>query len=93
VAGPAAFDPGTRALYTAVLRSDLAELLPDDAAAGRLARQTFTLAEFLTDHAPDRRPPHLGRSAITQTHCHQHAVMGSRPTSGCSTSPSCCGWG
>ena len=61
---------------TAVLRSDLTELLPNDVAAGRLARQTFTLAEFLTDHAPDWRPPHLGRSAITQTHCHQHAVMG-----------------
>jgi FAD/FMN-containing dehydrogenase/Fe-S oxidoreductase len=61
---------------TAVLRSDLAELLPNDAAAGRLARQTFTLAEFLTEHAPDWRPPRLGRSAITQTHCHQHAVMG-----------------
>ena len=61
---------------TAVLRSDLAELLPNDATAGRLARQTFTLAQFLTDHAPDWRPPRLGRSAITQTHCHQHAVMG-----------------
>ena len=61
---------------TAVLRGDLAELLPGHAAADRLARQTFTLAEFLTDHAPGWRPPRLDRSTIAQTHCHQHAVMG-----------------
>jgi Fe-S oxidoreductase len=61
---------------TAALRSDLGELLPDDATAARLARQTFTLAEFLDDRAPDWRPRRLDRAAITQTHCHQHAVMG-----------------
>jgi Fe-S oxidoreductase len=61
---------------TAVLRSDLEELLPGDADARRLAARTFTLAEFLTRHAPAWRPPRLHRSSISQTHCHQHAVMG-----------------
>jgi Fe-S oxidoreductase len=61
---------------TAVLRGDLEELLPQEGGARRLAGRTFTLAEFLTEHAPGFRPPRLHRSAITQTHCHQHAVMG-----------------
>jgi FAD/FMN-containing dehydrogenase/Fe-S oxidoreductase len=61
---------------TAVLRSDLVELVPNDATAMGLARQTRTLAEFLTEHAPGWQPPPLDRSAITQAHCHQHAVLG-----------------
>ena len=61
---------------TAVLRGDLEELLPGDQDASRLARRTFTLAEFLGEHAPGWRPPRLRRASISQTHCHQHAVMG-----------------
>jgi len=64
---------------TAVFRSDLVELLPDDGMAARLERQTRTLAEFLGEYAPEWAPPRLGRVAITQTHCHQYAVMGFGP--------------
>ncbi len=61
---------------TAVLRSDAGELLDDDEDIRRLTRQTVTLAELLQDRAPDWRPPQLGVPAIVQTHCHQHAVLG-----------------
>jgi Fe-S oxidoreductase len=61
---------------TAVLRSDATELLPGDRRAARLAAQTFTLAEFLTQHAAGWTPPKLSRQALSQPHCHQHAVLG-----------------
>ncbi|KAA0021765.1 FAD-binding and (Fe-S)-binding domain-containing protein [Antrihabitans cavernicola] len=61
---------------TAVLRSDVVELLPDDPRAHSLAAATRTLAEFL-DVDPDWTPPQLdGVRAVVQPHCHQHAVMG-----------------
>ncbi|HKR52334.1 MAG TPA: FAD-binding and (Fe-S)-binding domain-containing protein [Pseudonocardiaceae bacterium] len=60
----------------AMLRSDLAELLPDDPAATALARLVRTLAEVLRDRAPDWHPPGLDRDALQQVHCHQHAVLG-----------------
>jgi len=60
---------------TAVLRSDIVELLPDDPRAHRVAAATRTLAEFLAETG--WRPPSLeGVEAIAQPHCHQHAVMG-----------------
>ncbi|NMN95412.1 FAD-binding and (Fe-S)-binding domain-containing protein [Antrihabitans stalactiti] len=61
---------------TAVLRSDLVELLPDDERAVAVAAATQTLAEFLTaDEA--WTPPRLdGMTLIVQPHCHQHAVTG-----------------
>jgi FAD/FMN-containing dehydrogenase/Fe-S oxidoreductase len=63
---------------TAVFRSDAAELFPADHDVRKLSRQTVTLAELLTEHSPGYRPPRLpaGTSAITQVHCHQHAVLG-----------------
>ncbi|MEE1942092.1 FAD-binding and (Fe-S)-binding domain-containing protein [Streptomyces sp. TRM 70361] len=61
---------------TAVFRADGPELLPDDPDIGRLKRQTRTLAEVLTERAPDWEPPRLDRSAVVQPHCHQHAVLG-----------------
>ncbi|HEY8743138.1 MAG TPA: FAD-linked oxidase C-terminal domain-containing protein, partial [Chloroflexota bacterium] len=60
---------------TAVLRSDMVELLPDDHRAAGLKLATKTLAELLTE----RRwtpPPLAGIDAVAQPHCHQHAVMG-----------------
>jgi Fe-S oxidoreductase len=58
---------------TAVFRDDAKDLLP-----GRLselaAAQTRTLAELLS--ATDWQPPAVGREALVQTHCHQHAVLG-----------------
>ncbi|HLV54457.1 MAG TPA: FAD-binding and (Fe-S)-binding domain-containing protein [Actinotalea caeni] len=70
---------------TAVLRSDLLELLGDDPRSQRLARGVHTLAELLTAPAPlgpgeDWQPPDLaGLEVVAQPHCHQHAVMGYGP--------------
>jgi FAD/FMN-containing dehydrogenase/Fe-S oxidoreductase len=61
---------------TAVFRSDVAELFPDDSDVARLKQQTVTLAEVLTEHTPDWAPPRLERRVHVQTHCHQHAVLG-----------------
>lgn len=60
---------------TAALRTDLPELLPG-AASARLAAGVYTFAEALQRFAPDWKPPRLDLSAITQVHCHQHAVLG-----------------
>jgi len=66
---------------TAVLRSDLLDLLPDDPRATAVARATHTLAELLTAPAPigpgDRwQLPDLSDvTAVVQPHCHHHAVM------------------
>lgn len=66
---------------TAVLRSDLVELFPQDPRAAAIAKQTYTLAELLTAPAPVGpaawEPPRLdGMSLVVQPHCHHHAVMG-----------------
>ena len=61
---------------TAVFRSDGPDLLDGDEDMRRLAQQTRTLAELLTERAPDWQPPRLGVPALVQTHCHQHAVLG-----------------
>jgi Fe-S oxidoreductase len=65
---------------TAVLRSDLAELLADDPRAPVVAAATRTLAEVLLDAPGDWGPGVLdgldGLTVIAQPHCHQHAVMG-----------------
>jgi Fe-S oxidoreductase len=66
---------------TAVLRSDLLDLLPGDPRAVAVARATRTLAELLTAPAPigpgDRwRLPDLSDvTAVVQPHCHHHSVM------------------
>ena len=61
---------------TAVLRGDIAELLPDDPRARQVQAATRTLAELLTA-TPGWEPPDLaGVRAVAQPHCHQHAVMG-----------------
>ncbi|MFD7583008.1 FAD-binding and (Fe-S)-binding domain-containing protein [Kitasatospora sp. NPDC059817] len=60
---------------TAALREDLPRLLGPD---GRpLAERTRTFAEFLDQYAPDAPLPYVPLDAVTQTHCHQHAVLGS----------------
>ncbi len=61
---------------TAVLRSDAPELLPHDHDVARLRDATRTLAELLED-TPGWEPPDVGRQAVRQPHCHQHAVLGS----------------
>ena len=61
---------------TAALRSDAAELLP--AADARLLENgVLTLAELLVSKAPDWSPSVApARPVVWQTHCHQHAVLG-----------------
>lgn len=59
---------------TALFRSDLPALLPDDARAVLLASRTVTFAELL-ERAPIPFAA-LDVDAITQVHCHQHAVLG-----------------
>ncbi|MFH8289244.1 FAD-binding and (Fe-S)-binding domain-containing protein [Streptomyces sp. NPDC018059] len=60
----------------AALRTDLVELLGADPRAHRLAASVRTFAQALEELAPRWRPPHVGRPAVGQTHCHQHAVLG-----------------
>lgn len=73
---------GVEPSCTAVLRSDLVELFPDDSRARRIAASTFTLSEVLTGRAtvsPDagfRIPSLDGVELVVQPHCHQYAVMG-----------------
>ncbi|SFW71464.1 FAD-binding and (Fe-S)-binding domain-containing protein [Amycolatopsis australiensis] len=59
---------------TALFRGDLPALLPGDARAELLKSRTFTFAELLA-RAPVPFAA-LDVDAITQVHCHQHAVLG-----------------
>lgn len=61
---------------TAVLRSDLPELLPDDPRSAATAAAVRTLAEFLAEQPNWRPPPRPGQSVVVQPHCHHHAVIG-----------------
>ncbi len=67
---------------TAVLRSDLADLLPGNPRAAAVAGAVRTLAELLTappplGPGPGWAPPSLaGTEIIAQPHCHHHSVLG-----------------
>jgi Fe-S oxidoreductase len=67
---------------SAVFRSDAPELLsgePVSEDVERLAKQTYSLSEFLLDRASGfvtAPPPGTGIHAIAQPHCHQHAIWG-----------------
>ncbi|MFF4885909.1 FAD-binding and (Fe-S)-binding domain-containing protein [Streptomyces nigra] len=63
----------------ASLRTDLPELLHDDPRAHRLTGRVLTFAEAIERYAPGWVPPRIGRPAVGQTHCHQHAVLGDAP--------------
>ncbi len=60
----------------AVFRDELTNLYPNNVDAKRLSEQTFTLGEFLHQHAPDYKVPQLHRRALVHGHCHHKAVMG-----------------
>jgi Fe-S oxidoreductase len=61
----------------AVFRDELLQMFPNDVDAQRLAKQTYTLAEFLELRGGhwNWRVPRLQRKAIVQLHCHHQAVM------------------
>lgn len=66
---------------TAALRSDAAELLPDEPRVKALKNQVSTFAELLARHA-DELSAVAGEgngAALVQIHCHQHAELGSEP--------------
>ncbi len=63
----------------AVFRDELPNLLAGDEDAERLAAQTFTFAEFVQANGEGLSLAPLGREAVVQPHCHQHAVMGFDP--------------
>lgn len=65
----------------AVFRDELCNLFPDDARAQRLARQTFTLAEYLERRQwrPPQKRNMIGKRALVHGHCHQKAVLGMQP--------------
>ncbi|MDR7327850.1 FAD-binding and (Fe-S)-binding domain-containing protein [Catenuloplanes niger] len=61
---------------TAVLRSDVRELLPGDPDAEAVAGSVRTLAELLSQ-TPGWTPPDLSDvEVVAQPHCHHHAVIG-----------------
>jgi Fe-S oxidoreductase len=67
---------GIQPSCTAVLRSDVHELLPGDADAKAVAGSVRTLAELLAE-TPGWTPPDLsGVEVVAQPHCHHHAVLG-----------------
>lgn len=60
----------------AVFRDELTNMMPHDEKARRLAAQTYTLAEALTEFAPSWSPGRISGDALVQVHCHQGAVLG-----------------
>ncbi|WP_283135004.1 FAD-binding and (Fe-S)-binding domain-containing protein [Rhizohabitans arisaemae] len=61
---------------TAALKQDLPELLDGAPLARDLSALTVTFAELLMERTPGWDPPRVEVSAISQTHCHQHATSG-----------------
>ncbi|MET0854669.1 MAG: FAD-linked oxidase C-terminal domain-containing protein [Microterricola sp.] len=62
---------------TAVIRSDLLELLPDDPRSKLVAERTRTLAELLRHRTKTHEQIDLsGTRVLVQPHCHQYSVMG-----------------
>jgi FAD/FMN-containing dehydrogenase/Fe-S oxidoreductase len=57
----------------AVFRDELLNLFPGDAAARRLAEQSFFLAEFLEREGYE--PPRSKRRALVHCHCHQKSLV------------------
>jgi FAD/FMN-containing dehydrogenase/Fe-S oxidoreductase len=58
-----------------VFRDELPNLLPGDADAERLQRQTYLLSEFLAEQAAHFSVPRLEGKAVVHGHCHQKAVL------------------
>jgi FAD/FMN-containing dehydrogenase/Fe-S oxidoreductase len=63
----------------AVFRDELVNVFPDSQDAHRLKRQSRTLAELLQHDVPGYPPPRLTGRALLHGHCHQKAIMTTRP--------------
>jgi Fe-S oxidoreductase len=61
---------------TAVLRSDVHELLPGDEDAALVSSKVRTLAELLAETPGWTAPDLTGTTVVAQPHCHHHAVLG-----------------
>jgi FAD/FMN-containing dehydrogenase/Fe-S oxidoreductase len=74
---------GVEPSCTAVLRSDLLDLLPDDPRTALVSGAARTLAELLTETSAGdggwQVPELSGRQVVVQPHCHHHSVMGFAP--------------
>jgi Fe-S oxidoreductase len=59
-----------------VFHDELLNFFPNDPRAAQLSQQTYLLADFLTQYAPQYRPPSLaGREVLLHGHCHQKSQM------------------
>jgi Fe-S oxidoreductase/FAD/FMN-containing dehydrogenase len=59
-----------------VFRDELRSFFPGDPQADALHNQTFLLADFLAQCAPNYQPPHLaGQNILLHGHCHQKSLM------------------
>ena len=67
--------PAPKPSCVAVFRDEAKQLFPHDEDVHRLARQTFTLSEFLHDYLPGYQPPTLEKKALLHGHCHHKAVL------------------
>ena len=75
-AAPAIPIVGLEPSCTAVLREELAELLPATRAPRQSARPPARWPSCCTETAGWATPDLAGVRAVAQPHCHQHAVMG-----------------
>lgn len=69
---------GVEPSCTEALREEAVRLLPDSAAARKLAAQTTTLAELIARHDGPWPFRELAAEAVLQPHCHQKAGPGHR---------------
>jgi FAD/FMN-containing dehydrogenase/Fe-S oxidoreductase len=58
-----------------VFRDELTGLVPNDADAERLSKQTYLLSEFLEKYAPQFRIPKLKARALVHGHCHHKSLL------------------
>ena len=75
-AGENSFVVGLEPSCVSALRTDLPELLPDHPIARWLSSHVLTFAEAIERFAPPDWQPRVGGTALSQTHCHQHATLG-----------------
>jgi Fe-S oxidoreductase len=64
---------GLEPACVSTFRDELTHLFPNDPRAEKLARNTFSLAEFLQRR--DYRPPEATGRALVHVHCNEHAVL------------------